>query len=326
MKLSWVTNVLILSVCFAVWSGTGVTKSIADDKNELLKQYKEFWEKLSATFAANTIELTSVTGSTADPERTWQVQADGAWTWELLHTDPGKGPTLTTCTLSNDKYFATLRRRGDGPWNIAYLGTRLGEASQEGTINAHSLFMTQICDPGGLATALANEELIASFSPPDTNKEYAEFRIVQELPKDAKMMPAYAGGTIRITGDPTHYPKRIDVVGVPAPPAPLGTRLSYDDFTEVDGIMLPSVVHTQFLRGLDAPDKETTDFHYDYSHIRDPIDRKKCYFTYYGLPEPGVHNDWPLGKIVVAIGVLLLIGTLAWLSRAAWKNRAGVAS
>ncbi len=212
--------------------------------------------------------------------------------------------------LFNPDYRATIAKGEKESWRIRWLGSdnRISSVTMGGSQN--DLFIMQICDPSSVATVLKNLDLATDLKLIEGGVGFS-LKIAETLPDHCGIPKEYAGARVRVYGPLDQYPTKIEILFASASVGPKGDRLEYKSFVEIRETRIPTIVMASYIDAFDGESKNPSEYQYDYARFDEPLDTKRCYLSYYGLPEPGGRSDrWRL--------LLLLIAVIGGLCVAGW--------
>jgi len=207
--------------------------------------------------------------------------------------------------IANPKYQATISRKADGDWTIDYLSMNNG-SQLAGSVT--SVFISQVWDPLGVAAMHHDPALVSTESGPQVSE--VVFRVADTLPQNSPIHPTSAGSVMRV--QPRiggGFPEVIETTNSVAQGA-MKSPFKFSSLVSVAAdLALPSVVKAVIVTPTGERRNPAT-FEWDYSRILDPIDRDRCFLSYYGLPEPGSSNSkwlpW-LAFMLVAVVIFVLV-------------------
>lgn len=265
--------------------------SLADD-SEL--EHAEFWPKLNAIVQQHNVSYKRFENNELYEVGQFLRQGD-------LFVSLAEGKSAVTARIANSQYAATLlqREREKKKWSLRWISRRDSSVAPLDQ-RFENLFLTQVCDPAGVATALSNPQLRSKLTALSGGYEFV---LSRDLPNDCGIHPAYAGARYRVFGPPGRYPKRIETLMANQS---AGTRADFQVFESVDGIEIPKVVSLVNIKSFGSAGLAPARYEYDLKLLNEPFNSEMAYLPYYGLPEPDSEKRFPFRLLlVIAVGIAL---------------------
>ena len=214
---------------------------------------------------------------------------------------------VETATLLNPDYFAIIRRRPGGEWevfSVVIAGTPEFSSAVE-NFSANNVFLNNLVELRGAGFLIENPDFVIEGSPEALNRPHnedwsVELVVRNDLPR-GRVGSFLSGQAITVTAEPDADSFIRVYTDVPDGPR---IEAVYSDVRAIRSTDYPTRI--KIYRDGDLIQEQI----YDFDRIDDALDRDLCYLSHYGISEPRLPLKPTWIIVATACGAILIVAVL----------------